>query len=222
MNLNKYSFILLLLFVPVFCSAQSEALQYLEDQYNQNNFKYFYESVVRKAAQIASGEQGIELSKGIERIVLADPKLKENQEEVYDTLYKLLKEENYELYFEVGNMQQLSGLSRFLPSIGGLFDGSSKEQEAQETQEAENTESEEFDREIIQEEKSKIQEVDNKMALFGKGKDRQINSICLLTIEENSLKLTELKGQIKLGSIPDLIKKINKLSDIVTDGVMNQ
>lgn len=192
MNFRRHLIPLLLLILPIGAFAQSQALKKLNDNYEKIRLRYFYESVIRAGANAALGEEGVELSKGIHRVVTTDFKHSEANEGAVEDLRKWLKEDNYETYIEVTNRGNLAGMASFLMGIiGQNGDEDSAESGSQ------------------------LEDAINEMAVYAIDDGDTISSLVVMMIGDKNTQVYELDGKLELKSVPELIERVQKFAEII-------
>jgi hypothetical protein len=103
MNFKRHLLPLLLLILPLGIFAQSQALLNLEGNYDKIKLRYFYESVIRAGANAALGEEGVKLTKGIQKVVTVNFDHSIEREGALADVRQWLKDEGYETYIEITN-----------------------------------------------------------------------------------------------------------------------
>ncbi len=192
MNFERY-LIIPLLCLPFYSFSQSRAIKQLDDNYPKVKLMYFYESVIRAAGNVAMGEEGVELTKGIRKVIRADIKKTEATENAVEDFKKWIKEDNYETYIEVTNRGNLAGMASFFMGLMGQ-----KKEEGEKLPDEEALE-------------SSIKE----MAVYAVDDGKTISSLCILLIGDKNTQVFEVHGKLELDSVPEIIERVQKFMEVL-------
>ncbi len=192
MNFRRHLIPLLLLILPVGVFAQGNALKKMHDKYDKIRLRYFYESVIRAGANVALGEEGIELTKGIQKVITTDFEYSEATDGALEDLRQWLKEDNYETYIEVTNRGNLAGMASFFMNIIGQNGDEDSEESG-----------------------SRLEDAINEMAVYAIDDGDTISSLVVMMIGDKSTQVYELDGELELKSVPELIERVQKFAEII-------
>jgi hypothetical protein len=103
-----------------------------------------------------------------------------------------LKDEGYETYIEITNRGNLAGMASFFLNIIGQNDDS--ETDGQEEQ---------------------LEESVREMAVYALDNGKVIRSLVVVMMGENNNQIYELEGNLQLESIPELIERVQKFTEIL-------
>ncbi len=192
----KQYLLLILLCSPFMVFAQSQVVRNLQEGFPKGSYQYFHESIIRAAANVSAGEEGVQLTKGIRKAVVANIKKLENTDAIYEDIQTWLKVDNYETYLKVtnrGNMANIAGF--FMDQLGSL-------------QNKDSTETKEND----------LSNLGKEIGVFAIDNGSIVSSLCIVIIGESAIQVYEIHGKLELESIPKLIEKVQSFMDIM-DGL---
>lgn len=199
MNFKRHLVPLLLLLLPVFSFAQSRAIQKLHDDYDKVRLRYFYESVIRAGANLALGGEGVELTKGIQKVVTVDFKHSEALEDASSQFKEWLKEEGYGTYMEVTNRGNLAGMAAYFM---GLMGQKSSEGQAENEKE--------------------INDAIKEMGVYALDDGKAISALAVVIIGKENTQIYELHGKLKLDSLPEIIDRVQKFIKVIDSSIVNE
>jgi hypothetical protein len=191
MNIKRY-LIPLLLFLPILSFSQSRAIRNLDDNFPKVDIQYFYESVIRAAGNVAMGKDGVELTRGIRKVIRAEVKHVEGTENAVEDFKKWLHEDDYETYIEVTNRGNLAGMASYFMDLLG-----------QKTEESEPANEKE------------LENVIKEMAVYAIDDGNTISSLCILMIGDKSTQVYEVHGKLELDSVPEIITRVQKFMEVL-------
>lgn len=176
--------------------AQSQVIRNLQEDFSKGSYQYFYESIIRAAANVSAGKEGVELTKGIRKAVVADINKLENTDAIYENIQRWLKADNYETYLKVtnrGNMANIAGF--FMEQLGTLQN-----------------------RDSTATKKNDLLNLGKEIGVFAIDDGSIVSSLCIVIIGESTIQVYEIHGKLELESIPKLIEKVQGFMDIM-DGL---
>lgn len=190
MNMKTLLFPLFIL-LPILSFSQSEAIRKLDDSYSKVRLQYFYESVIRAAGNVAMGEEGVELTKGIQKMVSGDVEMTDANAEAIGQFKSWLEEEDFETYMEVTNRGNLAGMASYFMNLMG-----------------QNEDNGEIDDQSLD---SSFKE----MVVMGVDDGTTISALCILLIGEKNTQIYEVHGQLQLDNLPEIINRVQKFMDVM-------
>ena len=193
MDFKRHLLPLMLLILPLSVFAQSKAIKKLRDNYDNIRPRYFYESVIRAGANLALGEEGVEITKGIYKAITVDFKHSTEVEGAVEDLRKWLKEEDYETYIEITNRGNLAGMASFFMNMIGRQDTTATQGVTE----------------------GDLEETMKEMAVYAIDNGETISSLVVIMIGDKRTQVYELDGKLELKSVPELIERVQKFSEII-------